>query len=232
MNIQAVVTDIEGTTSDIAFVHELLFPYAARALPEFVRSHAAQPEVAAALEDARGVMGAPDADLELVIAQLLEWIAQDEKVTPLKDLQGQIWRDGYVNGDFTGHVYPDAADALRRWRARGLALYVYSSGSVAAQKLLFGYSDHGDMTPLFAGFFDTRVGNKRAPASYAAIAAHIAVPAPAILFLSDVAAELDAAAAAGMRTCLLARGGASQGVTDAHPVAQDFTAIAQLREAP
>lgn len=235
--VRAVVTDIEGTTSDIAFVHEVLFPYAARALPDFVRAHAAQPDVAAALEDARGVMGAPDADLELVITQLLEWLARDQKVTPLKDLQGLVWREGYRSGDFTGHVYLDAAAALARWQARGLALYVYSSGSVAAQKLLFGHSDHGDLTGLFTGYFDTRTGGKRERASYAAIAAEIGLPAAQILFLSDVVGELDAAAAAGLQTCLLARGGAAEQpsgaanvVTNPHPIAQDFASIPQLRE--
>lgn len=228
MNIGAVVTDIEGTTTDIAFVHDVLFPYSARALPAFVRAHAAEPAVAETLEDARGVMGAPDADLELVITQLLEWIARDQKITPLKALQGMIWRAGYENGDFTGHVYPDAAAALRAWGERGIHLYVYSSGSVAAQKLLFGYSDAGDLTPLFDGYFDTRVGGKKETASYRAILESIGLPAAETLFLSDVTAELDAAAAAGLHTCLLARDTAGK-VTNRHPIAQNFAEIPQLR---
>jgi enolase-phosphatase E1 len=227
MSIRAVVTDIEGTTTDIAFVHDLLFPYSVRALPDFVRAHATEPAVAEALEDARGVLGAPDADLELVIMQLLEWIARDQKVTPLKALQGMVWRAGYESGDFTGHVYPDAAAALRAWRDRGIDLYLYSSGSVDAQKLLFGHSDAGDLTPLFRGYFDTRVGRKKAAASYRAIVQSIGVPAENALFLSDVVAELDAAEAAGMQTCLLVRE-AGLTVNSRHPVARDFTEVQPL----
>lgn len=228
MSIRAVVTDIEGTTTDIAFVHEVLFPYSVRALPEFVRAHATEPAVEEALDDTRGVMGAPDADLELVIMQLLEWIARDQKVTPLKALQGMVWRAGYENGDFTGHVYPDAVTALRAWRERGIDLYVYSSGSVAAQKLLFGHSDAGDLTPLFSGYFDTRVGGKKEAASYRAILQSIGTPAEDTLFLSDVTAELDAAEAAGIRTCLLVREPGLE-VKSRHPVARDFGGIPQFR---
>lgn len=230
MSIRAILTDIEGTTSDIAFVHDVLFPYAARELPEFIRNHATEPDVAEALEDVRGVMGTPDADLELVITQLLEWIARDEKITPLKTLQGRVWRYGYENGDFTGHVYADAAEAMRLWHQAGIALYVYSSGSTAAQQLLFGYSDHGDLSGLFSGHFDTKVGGKREPASYKVIRATVGEPAEAILFLSDVVAELDAAAEAGMATCLLARDGAPE-VTNGHDWAHDFASIPQLRGA-
>lgn len=229
MSIRAVVTDIEGTTTDIAFVHDVLFPYSVRALPEFVRTHATEPAVTEILEDARGVMGAPDADLDLVITQLVEWIARDEKVTPLKALQGMIWRAGYENGDFTGHVYPDAASALRAWHDHGIGLYVYSSGSVAAQKLLFGHSDAGDLTPLFSGYFDTRVGGKKEAASYRAIVQSIGEPADNTLFLSDVVAELDAAEAAGLRTCLLVRDPGTD-VKSRHPIARDFTGIPQLQD--
>lgn len=227
MSIRAVVTDIEGTTTDIAFVHETLFPYSVRALPDFVRKHATDPEVAEAVEDVRGVMGAPEADLELVITQLMEWIARDEKVTPLKTLQGMVWRAGYRKGDFTGHVYADAVLALQAWHERGIRLYVYSSGSVAAQKLLFGHSDAGDLTSLFDGYFDTRVGGKKEAASYRAILQTIGEPADSVLFLSDVVAELDAAAAAGLQTCLLVREPGLE-VKSHHPVARDFSEIPQL----
>lgn len=229
MSIRVIVTDIEGTTSDIGFVHDTLFPYAVRALPEFLRAHATEPDVADAIDDTRGIMGAPDADLELVITQLLEWIARDEKVTPLKTLQGMVWRAGYEKGDFTGHVYPDAVDALRAWHDRGLRLYVYSSGSVAAQKLLFGYSDAGDLTELFDGYFDTGVGGKKEAASYRQILQSIDAPAENTLFLSDVVSELDAAAAAGMHTCLLVRDAGLE-VKSRHPIARDFNDIPQLRE--
>ncbi|HAT01650.1 MAG TPA: acireductone synthase, partial [Pantoea agglomerans] len=164
--IRAIVTDIEGTTSDIRFVHNILFPYARQHLASFLRENAHQPEVAAALQSVREEAGQPQADLDAVTEILLGFMDQDRKSTGLKALQGMIWRDGYVNGSFTGHLYPDVLPALSRWKAQGIELYVYSSGSVAAQKLLFGYSDEGDITDLFSGYFDTHVGAKREVAAY------------------------------------------------------------------
>ena len=152
--------------------------------------------------------GDPALTQEAVIEQLLAWIDQDSKITPLKALQGMIWEHGYRSGDFQGHVYADAARALRDWHARGIALYVYSSGSVQAQKLLFAHTGFGDLTPLFEGYFDTNVGGKLDAGSYRAIAASIGVAPAEMLFLSDVRAELDAAAAAGCRTMWLVREGA------------------------
>ena len=205
MTIRAIVTDIEGTTSSIAFVHEVLFPYAAAELPAYVREHAGEPAVQALLDETRREAGEPDAGLERVIAILLQWIAEDRKATPLKALQGHVWRQGYEQGAFTGHIYADAVDNLRRWHAAGLALYIYSSGSVAAQKLMFGNSDAGDLLPLFSGHFDTRIGHKREADAYRAIVADIGLPADRILFLSDVVEELDAARDAGMQTLQLVR---------------------------
>ena len=197
--IRAILTDIEGTTSSIAFVAETLFPYAAKALPAYVAAHAEQ--VAPVLAEVEAMEpGDP-------VATLLRWIDEDRKATPLKTLQGWIWAKGYVSGAFKGHVYPDAAQALRTWAEAGYRLYVYSSGSVEAQKLIFGHSDQGDLAPLFSGWFDTTSGPKREAASYARIAEVIGEPPGAILFLSDVQAELDAAAGAGMRTVLLDRMG-------------------------
>lgn len=204
--IRAIVTDIEGTTSDIRFVHNILFPYARQHLADFLREHQHQPEVAAALQSVREEAGQPQADLAAVIAILSDFMDQDRKSTGLKALQGMIWRDGYLNGSFTGHLYPDVVPTLRAWREQGLALYVYSSGSVAAQKLLFGYSDEGDITDLFSGYFDTRVGAKREVASYRTIAEQTGLPAEQLLFLSDIRQELDAAAEAGWNTVQLIRG--------------------------
>jgi len=223
MTVRAVLTDIEGTTSAIRFVHEVLFPYAARALPDFVRGHQREGDVAALLQDVRAEAGEPDASLERVVEILQQWIAEDRKVTAMKALQGHVWRQGYEQGDFTGHVYADAVDGLRRWHADGIALYVYSSGSVAAQQLLFGHSDAGDLTPLFDGYFDTRIGQKREPAAYRAIVADIGLPAGDILFLSDVAEELDAAASAGLQTVQLVRDDAIE--RGAHRVARDFDEV-------
>lgn len=217
---RAILTDIEGTTSAISFVHEVLFPYASRALPDYVRSHADEAEIAALLDDARQEADEPEAATERVIDILLGWIAKDVKATPLKSLQGRIWRDGYTSGAFTGHMYDDAVDGLRRWHAAGIELYVYSSGSVGAQKLIFGFSDAGDLTALFNGYFDTHVGHKQEVDSYRSIADSIGYPASDILFLSDVAAELDAARKAGMQTVQVVRDDAV--VVGDHPVAHDF----------
>jgi enolase-phosphatase E1 len=149
---------------------------------------------------------------------------QDRKVTPLKALQGMLWEAGYRRGDFTGHVYPDAALRLRRWHHAGIGLYVYSSGSVQAQRLLFGHSDAGDLTPLFSGYFDTTSGPKRAADSYRRIAARIGLPTAEILFLSDMIEELDAARAAGMRTMRLVRD-RTPAANAPHPEVGDFSQI-------
>lgn len=207
MPIKAILTDIEGTTSAVSFVFDVLFPYAARHLPDHVRQYATQPEVAAQLQAVRVESGEPEADVERVIAILLDWIAQDRKATPLKALQGMVWEQGYNNGDLKGHVYPDAVEALKRWHEEGFALYVYSSGSIQAQRLIFGCSEAGDLSGLFSGYFDTTSGPKREEQSYRTIAAAIGLPAEQILFLSDIVEELDAAQAAGMATCGLVRAG-------------------------
>lgn len=229
--IRAILTDIEGTTSSISFVKDVLFPYARRALPEFLRAHAAQPAVAAEIDAARREMGAPDALLEAVVAQLQQWIDQDRKITPLKALQGMIWERGYREGDYRAHIYPDAAERLRQWHGEGLALYVYSSGSVAAQKLFFAHTEAGDLLPLFSGHFDTTSGPKQSADAYRRIAAEIGLPASQILFLSDVEAELDAAAEAGLHTCWLVRpedrNPSAQALADArHPAVRSFADIA------
>jgi enolase-phosphatase E1 len=217
---RAVLTDIEGTTSSLSFVKDVLFPYSRAHLPDFVRAHRTDPDVRKILDD---VLTGDGPDDESAIAELIRWIDQDRKATPLKSLQGMIWETGYRNGDFTGHVYGDAVAALRDWHARGIPLYVYSSGSVKAQQLLFGHSDAGDLTPLFSGYFDTAVGGKKEAASYRRIAESIGLPPGDILFLSDIKEELDAARAAGFATYWLVRAGAGDGTS--HPVARDFTEI-------
>ena len=221
--VRAIVTDIEGTTTDINFVHKVLFPYAHAKLPDFLRENAEAPVVAEQIQAVRDVMQDADASLEAVIATLLHWIDTDQKVTPLKALQGMVWADGYQRGDFTGHLYADVAPALRQWQAEGKALYVYSSGSVQAQKLLFGYSDEGDLTPLFSGYFDTHVGHKREAASYQRILDTLDLPPASALFLSDVVEELDAAQQAGMQTLQLVREGTQAGTR--HPCATRFDEI-------
>ncbi|NQY76639.1 MAG: acireductone synthase [Halomonas sp.] len=221
--VRAIVTDIEGTTTDINFVHKVLFPYAHAKLPDFLRENAEAPAVAEQIQAVRDVMQDADASLEAVIATLLHWIDTDQKVTPLKALQGMVWADGYQRGDFTGHLYADVAPALRQWQAEGKALYVYSSGSVQAQKLLFGYSDEGDLTPLFSGYFDTHIGHKREAAAYQRIVEALDLPAESVLFLSDVVEELDAAKQAGMQTLQLVREGTQAGTR--HPCVTRFDEI-------
>lgn len=206
--VRAVLTDIEGTTSSIAFVADVLFPYARARLGDYCAAHPT--ETAPILAEVQAIEpGDP-------IATLTRWIDEDRKATPLKTLQGMIWASGFRGGAFKGHIYTDAAAALGRWHQQGLALYVFSSGSIAAQKLIFGHSEVGDLTPLFADYFDTTTGPKREPASYTLIASAIGVPADAVLFLSDVAAETDAAKAAGMQALLIDRTG---GPADIHSFA-------------
>ena len=201
---RAILTDIEGTTSSISFVKDVLFPYARRALPAFVQSRAKDPAVRKWLDVVATENGAVCNDA--MIAEVLQgWIDQDRKHTALKALQGMLWAEGYRHGDFTAHIYPDAAAALREWQAAGMPLYVYSSGSVPAQRLFFGHSDAGDLSSLFSGWFDTEVGGKREAGSYARIAESIGLPPASILFLSDIVEELDAAREAGLDTVLVDR---------------------------
>jgi len=155
---------------------------------------------------------------------LEKWIDEDRKATPLKALQGMIWRQGYEAGELKGHVYDDTPEFLRRWHGRGLKLYVYSSGSVEAQKLIFGHTAFGDLTPLFSGYFDTRVGGKREAASYKTILRDTGLSGPEMLFLSDVGEELDAARAAGMKTCQLLRDEKTR-AAPAHPQARTFAEV-------
>jgi enolase-phosphatase E1 len=218
--IRALLTDIEGTTSSIRFVYDVLFPYARARLSGFVREHGAEPEVRRVLDAVRAEAGPGLSDAQAVQI-LLRWMDEDRKATPLKTLQGMIWEAGFTGGDFTGHVYPDASTWLRQWHARGLRLCVYSSGSAHAQRLLFGHSDAGDLTPLFSGYFDTTTGPKREVESYRRIAQAIGVGPQEVLFLSDTEQELDAARAAGMHTCRLLRD-ALPGAPAAHPLARSF----------
>ena len=217
--IRAIVTDIEGTTSDISFVHNVLFPYARERLAAFVTAQQYAEPVKTILDNLRTEIGNPAASAAELMDTLLAFMDEDRKSTALKALQGIIWREGYVNGDFTGHLYPDVLPALEKWKSQGIDLYIYSSGSVAAQKLLFGYSDEGDITHLFSGYFDTHIGAKRDVQSYQTIATQTGIPPSQILFLSDIHQELDAAEQAGFRTLQLIRGD-DDGASHHHQVHQ------------
>lgn len=222
-NILYVITDIEGTTTDIKFVHEVLFPYARQQLPIFVDANGNSPAVRQQLKAVSAAVGRPLSDSEAV-SQLQRWIDQDQKIGPLKALQGLIWAKGYANGQLTGHVYKDAAEQLRNWHKRDISLYVYSSGSVQAQQLIYGHSTEGDLRPLFSGYFDTRIGHKREATSYEVIRDALGGNADSMLFLSDITQELDAAKQAGMHTAWLLRDQAlpSESV---HPAYADFKHI-------
>lgn len=215
--IKAIVTDIEGTTTSIRFVHEVLFPYSTAALPGFLQSHWKEERVQEAVEEVGRISEIFPLNPETVARVLQEWITEDRKVTPLKALQGMIWREGYVSGALKSQVYPDANEYLRRWHDRGMTLAVFSSGSVEAQKLLFRFSEYGDLARLFTFHFDTTTGPKKEKRAYEVIYEVIqegigeksqsspgARPSD-ILFLSDIAAELDAAADSGMLTCQVVR---------------------------
>lgn len=223
MAIAAILTDIEGTTTDIAFVHQQLFPYSRRLLSTYLNSHQKQPEIAEIIEEIRQVEQRYTAELPEIIEILQRWIAEDRKITPLKALQGYIWEFGYQSGELQGHLYPDAGEKLTSWQADGLKLYVYSSGSIKAQKLLFKYSMFGDFSSLFSGYFDTTTGGKKESESYQKISEKTGISPESFLFLSDVAAELEAAQAVGMKTMMLVRDSSSEAV--GFPLARDFVEV-------
>ncbi len=203
--MKIILTDIEGTTSSISFVKEVLFPYARRELPNFVREHASDPKVRHWLDQVQLELGSEFFNDEHLIETLLGWIDSDRKHTALKALQGMIWVAGYRDGDYAAHIYDDATDMLKQWHEAGHKIYVYSSGSVPSQKLFFGHTSEGDLMGLFSGYFDTEMGAKRDPESYRRITDAIDEKASDIIFLSDIVEELDAAREAGMDTALLDR---------------------------
>ncbi len=205
LHARAAIFDIEGTVGSIAFVRDVLFPYARERMRAFLTSRREEPPIRALLDATAREGGVGVHDFEAILRVLFEWSDADFKVTPLKELQGLIWKEGFESGDLKAELYQDAVDAMRRFRLEGVRLSVYSSGSVEAQQLLFGHSVFGDLRPLFEAYFDTTTGPKRDPASYRTIAERIAAPAGETVFFSDHPAELDAARLAGMQTVQLAR---------------------------
>lgn len=228
-----VLTDIEGTVASISFVKDVLFPYAAERLTDYLHMHQGKPAVNKVLADTAELLAKEGheveaKDIDAMAAVLLNWMDVDKKATPLKELQGMIWQEGYENGALKAHLYPDAGRVMLQWYIRGIPIYVYSSGSVAAQRLFFGYNEAGNLLPLFHGYFDTQMGNKKEANSYRNILAELQkthdVQAADVLFLSDVVEELDAAKEAGMQTYWLVREGELP--QDAkHPVARSFAEI-------
>jgi enolase-phosphatase E1 len=222
---RGLLLDIEGTTTSVSFVYETLFPYARRALRGFLAAHGADPEVRAACDTiareagaaslakflsnahfdaARG--GTPLGEDRPLEREVLRRMDRDDKSTGLKQLQGLIWRAGYASGELRGHVYPDVPAAFGKWSAQGADIRIYSSGSVEAQRLLFTHSEAGKLDGYISGYYDTRVGPKRAAESYQRIVTDIGRAPHDVLFFSDVPEELEAARAAGLATVLVKRG--------------------------
>ncbi len=191
--------DVEGTTTSKDFVFNVLFPYAFEQLPVYLKNHQNNTNVAALLAK----LNCPS--LEEATKTLLQWINEDKKDPILKSLQGLIWEEGYISGKLKSHIYPDVPLAMQKWVKAGKKLAIYSSGSTLAQKLLFKYSELGDLTKSLSNYFDTAVGNKREVESYKKIAAQLEVKPYEILFLSDIEEELVAATAAGYQVVLINR---------------------------
>jgi enolase-phosphatase E1 len=239
-NISAILLDIEGTTTSIEFVYEVLFPFAHQHVKEFIQQQRESTDVRKDIAELRAEYladvedgnepplwqdHADDSSLESVTAYVHWQMKQDRKSTALKSLQGKIWEAGYLSGRLLSQVFPDVPPAFARWRKQGKKICIYSSGSILAQKLLFAHTTHGDLTGYIDSYFDTTIGPKRAEASYQTIAEKIALPAAEVLFMSDVIAELDAARDAGMQTTLCVRPGNSEAESTAHPAVQTFEVV-------
>jgi enolase-phosphatase E1 len=224
--VRAVVLDIEGTTSPLSAVHDVLFPYARDRIAAWIRQ--SRPGTAEVTAGIRAVLGV-DAGLDRVVDTLLGWHDENAKHTPLKTLHGLIWEQGFLAGELRGCVYPDVPAALGKWRDDGARCWIYSSGSELAQRLWFSRTDHGDLLADLAGHFDTvNGGPKHDPASYRRIAAAIDTPAQEILFLSDSVTELDAARAAGWQTVGVRRSGAGAPAVGTHRAVLDFTELHEV----
>jgi enolase-phosphatase E1 len=216
----AILLDIEGTTTPIDFVYEILFPYAREHVKDFLETHLSSEEVRADIaalreeqaSDVRGGLDPPEVRARESqpesIAAYAQWLMdQDRKSTPLKSLQGKIWEEGYRAGHLRGRIFPDVPPAFRRWSRQGKQICIYSSGSRLAQKLLFAHTEAGDLSGLIREYFDTRTGAKADPQSYRLIASSLGMKPAEIIFISDVTRELSAARSAGMQTLLCVRPG-------------------------
>ena len=243
--IRGVLLDIEGTTTPIAFVHEVLFSYARSEVRSFLTARFGTPELLADLQQLReehatdvkqnlqppalvdiDVDGPRDAEIDSLAAYVNWLIDRDRKSTGLKSLQGKIWKQGYSDGTLKAQLFADVRPALEGWRRAGLKISIFSSGSSLAQKLLFAHTAAGDLSGLIDNYFDTAVGSKTEAASYHRIASALRLPAQDVLFISDVVPELNAAGAAGMRTLLCVRpGNQHQTCAERYRTIRDFDEI-------
>lgn len=239
--IRGILLDIEGTTTPIAFVHEVLFSYVRSRVREYLAEHFGSAELHADLARLREehtvdlkqnlqppalVDGPRDVQIDSIVAYVSCLIDRDRKSTGLKSLQGKIWRQGYLDGTLKAQLFPDVAPALERWRRAGLKISIFSSGSSLAQKLLFAHTEAGDLTSFISSYFDTTVGSKTDVESYRRIAATLCLSATDVLFISDVVGELAAASSAGMQTLLCVRpGNQPQGSPASHQIIQSFNEI-------
>ena len=203
--IKAILTDIEGTTSSVSFVHDVLFPYAYNRIEDFLSENWHDQSVQNAVKSVATLENLTDYTPSQITSILQDWIRCDRKLTPLKDLQGIIWETGYKNGDFCSPVYEDAYEKLTLWHQHNIPIYIYSSGSIHAQKLFFSHTNYGDLLYLFSGFFDTNIGNKKESQSYLNISQSINYSPEEIIFLSDIEAEVNSANNVGFNTVLVLR---------------------------
>jgi enolase-phosphatase E1 len=238
--VRAILLDIEGTTTPVDFVYKTLFPYASRKLESFFRANSANSEIRALIEELRGqheldarnglklADWRDDSEEERIRSTVAygQWlIARDSKCTALKAIQGKTWQEGYASGELHGQVYPDVPAAFQRWKRQGKIICIYSSGSVLAQRLLFGSVATGDLTPYITAFFDTRVGAKGEAESYRKIAESVSYEPRQFLFLSDATKEIEAARSAGMQALLCQRHPHSRAAEHAAHVIEDFNGV-------
>jgi len=232
MPVNAILLDIEGTTTPIDFVHKILFPFARKRVGDFVIDNFEQlgPEIAQLkaehASDKSYTMPFDEDSTDSISLYLKHLIDTDRKSTPLKAIQGRIWQAGYETGDLRSQIFDDVPKAFEKWKAAGKTIAIYSSGSVLAQQNLFQYTDHGDLTPFISGYFDTNIGGKREKTSYQRIGEELGRESGEILFVSDVVAELDAAKEAGMETSLSIRAGNAPITSDTiHQAIHSFAAL-------
>lgn len=233
MTLRSVVVDIEGTTSPAAFVVTEMYPYSRRRFTSWLAEHADDPDVARAVAQVRAQTGQPG--LAAVVAVLNEWLDQDHKATPLKTIQGKIWARGFADGDLVAPFFSDAIPAMRGWHAAGLDIFVYSSGSITAQRSWFEHTTEGDLRSLISSYFDTETGGpKRSATSYRDIARTMGRAPSECVFLSDLVDELDAAREAGWHTVGIRRPGEphyARGTGD-HLVSDSFARLDLTGHAP